>query len=72
MEGKKVNPEAALKAGIVDELADSADDMITKARAFIDANPKCHQPWDQKGFKFPGGAPHHPPWPRNWPSHRPC
>ena len=60
MEGKKVNPEAALKAGIVDELADSADDMITKARAFIDANPKCHQPWDQKGFKFPGGAPHHP------------
>jgi 3-hydroxyacyl-CoA dehydrogenase/enoyl-CoA hydratase/3-hydroxybutyryl-CoA epimerase len=60
MEGKKVNPKTALKAGIVDELADSADDMITKARAFIDANPKCQQPWDQKGFKFPGGAPHHP------------
>ncbi|MHA7926381.1 MAG: 3-hydroxyacyl-CoA dehydrogenase NAD-binding domain-containing protein [Marinobacter sp.] len=60
MEGKKVNPKAALKAGIVDELAESADDMITKARAFIDANPKCQQPWDQKGFKFPGGAPHHP------------
>tara|TARA_Y100001001_G_scaffold106632_1_gene104566 strand:- start:4916 stop:6487 length:1572 start_codon:yes stop_codon:yes gene_type:complete len=34
--------------------------MIAKARAFIDANPKCQQPWDQKGFKFPGGAPHHP------------
>ena len=60
MEGKKVNPKAALKAGIVDELANSADDMIAKARAFIDANPKCQQPWDQKGFKFPGGAPHHP------------
>jgi len=60
MEGKKVNPKAALKAGIIDELADSADDMITKARAFIDANPKCQQPWDQKGFRFPGGAPHHP------------
>ncbi len=60
MEGKKVNPKAALKAGIVDELADSADDMITKARAFIDANPKCQQAWDQKGFKFPGGAPHNP------------
>ena len=60
MEGKKVNPKAALKAGIVDELADSADDLITKARAFIGANPKCQQPWDQKGFRFPGGAPHHP------------
>ena len=60
MEGKKVNPKAALKAGIVDELAASTDDMMTKARAFIDANPKSQQPWDQKGFKFPGGAPHHP------------
>lgn len=60
MEGKKVNPKAALKAGIINELADSADDMITKARAFIEANPKCQQPWDQKGFRFPGGARHHP------------
>lgn len=60
MEGKKVNPKVALKAGIVDQLADSPEDMITRARAFIDANPECRQPWDQKGFKFPGGAPHHP------------
>ena len=60
MEGKKVNPKAALKAGIVDELASSIDDMMAKARAFIDANPKSQQPWDQKAFKFPGGAPHHP------------
>ena len=60
MEGKKVNPKAALKAGIVNELASSPEDMIAKARAFIEANPKCQQPWDQKGFKFPGGAPHHP------------
>ncbi|MFO8141080.1 MAG: enoyl-CoA hydratase-related protein, partial [Marinobacter sp.] len=60
MEGKKVNPKAALKAGLVDELASSADDMMSKAHAFIDANPKCQQPWDQKAFKLPGGAPHHP------------
>ncbi|WP_297797095.1 3-hydroxyacyl-CoA dehydrogenase NAD-binding domain-containing protein [uncultured Marinobacter sp.] len=60
MEGKKVKPKAALKAGIVNELASSPEDMMTKARAFIEANPKCQQPWDQKGFKLPGGAPHHP------------
>lgn len=60
MEGKKVRPSAALKAGIVDELADSVDDMIAKAKAFIEANPQCQQPWDKKGFKLPGGAPHHP------------
>jgi len=60
MEGRKVRPSAALKAGIVDELAGSAEDMMARARAFIEANPKCQQPWDKKGFKLPGGAPHHP------------
>ncbi|WP_100641428.1 3-hydroxyacyl-CoA dehydrogenase NAD-binding domain-containing protein [Marinobacter salexigens] len=60
MEGKKLRPAAALKAGIIDELADSPEDMMAKARAFIDANPKSQQPWDQKGYKMPGGAPHHP------------
>lgn len=60
MEGKKVNPGAAHKAGIVDQLASSRQEMLDKARAFITANPQCHQPWDQKGFSFPGGAPHHP------------
>lgn len=60
MEGKKANPAAALKAGIVDALASSPEDMLDKARAFIDAHPKSQQPWDQKGFRFPGGAPHHP------------
>ncbi|WP_372980807.1 3-hydroxyacyl-CoA dehydrogenase NAD-binding domain-containing protein [Marinobacter sediminum] len=60
MEGKKVNPAAALKAGIVDELVDTPEDLITRARAFIEANPSCQQPWDQKGFKVPGGGPQHP------------
>ncbi|RBW51382.1 3-hydroxyacyl-CoA dehydrogenase NAD-binding domain-containing protein [Marinobacter sp. F3R11] len=60
MEGRKVRPSAALKAGMVDALADSVEEMLAKARAFIEANPKCQQPWDKKGFKLPGGAPHHP------------
>ncbi|NWN92142.1 3-hydroxyacyl-CoA dehydrogenase [Marinobacter adhaerens] len=60
MEGKKLRPDAALKAGIIDELADTQDELMAKARAFIDANPKSQQPWDKKGYKMPGGAPHHP------------
>ena len=60
MEGRKVGPAAALKAGIIDELADSSEDMMSRARAFIAANPACRQPWDQKGFRFPGGGPQNP------------
>ncbi|WP_165856627.1 3-hydroxyacyl-CoA dehydrogenase NAD-binding domain-containing protein [Marinobacter sp. JSM 1782161] len=60
MEGKKATPKAALKAGIVDALASDTDELIQQARAFIDANPSCQQPWDRKGFKMPGGGPQHP------------
>lgn len=60
MEGKKLSPKAALKAGIIDALTSFPEELISKAREFIEANPKCQQPWDKKGYKLPGGAPHHP------------
>ncbi|MBS3804344.1 MAG: enoyl-CoA hydratase/isomerase family protein [Oleiphilaceae bacterium] len=60
LEGKKVNPGAAMDAGLVSELAHSNGDMMARARAFIAAHPTCGQPWDQKGFRFPGGSPQHP------------
>ncbi|MFY0702153.1 MAG: enoyl-CoA hydratase/isomerase family protein [Bermanella sp.] len=60
MEGKQVSPEKALKAGLVHELAEDANDLIAKAKTWIKANPKSTQPWDVKGYKLPGGAPSHP------------
>lgn len=60
MEGKQVSPEKALKAGLIHELAEDANDLIAKAKTWIKANPKSTQPWDVKGYKLPGGAPSHP------------
>ena len=60
-EGKPVKPQAALKAGMVDEVVASVDDLIPTAKAWIKANPDSHtQPWDQKGFRYPGGDVLHP------------
>lgn len=60
-EGKPVKPQAALKAGMVDEVVASVDDLIPAAKAWIKANPDSHtQPWDQKGFRYPGGDVLHP------------
>lgn len=60
LEGKKVRPQAALKAGLVQSLATDTDDMLAQAREWIIANPKAKQPWDEKGFKLPGGPATHP------------
>ena len=59
-EGKKVRPDAALKAGLIHDLAENTEEMLAKARAWIAANPAAAQPWDVKGYKIPGGTPSSP------------
>lgn len=59
-EGKKVRPDAALKAGLVHQLATDKDEMMAKARAWINDNPTAKQPWDTPGYKIPGGTPASP------------
>ena len=59
LEGKLVEPRKAKGAGIIDEVAEdplaAAKDWVLNAK---DAD--CVKPWDQKGYKMPGGAPYHP------------
>ena len=61
LEGKPAKPQAALKDGMVDEVVATRDALIPAAKAWIKANPGAHsQPWDQKGFRYPGGDALHP------------
>jgi len=56
-QGKKFKAQQALEKGFVDELVDTEEQMHAKAKAWLKANPDAKQPWDQPGFKIPGGAP---------------
>ena len=56
LKGTEARPEKALKDGLIDGLADSQEDLIAKAKAWILENPKAEQPWDNKKHKIPGGA----------------
>ncbi|MEM7523419.1 MAG: 3-hydroxyacyl-CoA dehydrogenase NAD-binding domain-containing protein, partial [Pseudomonadota bacterium] len=61
LEGKPSAPAKALKAGLVDHIVPTRDDLIPAAKAWIKANPDAHtQPWDKKGFTHPGGGATHP------------
>ena len=58
LEGKSMSPQEALGFGVVQELA-PRDEVVARAKAWVKANPtKATQPWDDKGFKFPGGVGH--------------
>jgi 3-hydroxyacyl-CoA dehydrogenase/enoyl-CoA hydratase/3-hydroxybutyryl-CoA epimerase len=52
-EGKRLRPAKALAAGWIDELADSPDDLLAKARAWVLAHPDAVQPWDVPGHRVP-------------------
>ncbi|MEM6640012.1 MAG: 3-hydroxyacyl-CoA dehydrogenase NAD-binding domain-containing protein [Pseudomonadota bacterium] len=55
-QGKQLRPTDALAAGLVEAVVDTQDELIPAAKAWIKANPNAHaQPWDKKGFRYPGG-----------------
>ncbi|QJC81044.1 3-hydroxyacyl-CoA dehydrogenase NAD-binding domain-containing protein [Pseudomonas umsongensis] len=60
LEGKKIRPQQALQADLIDDLASDRETLLNKARTWIKANPTAIQRWDVKGFQIPGGTPSNP------------
>jgi 3-hydroxyacyl-CoA dehydrogenase/enoyl-CoA hydratase/3-hydroxybutyryl-CoA epimerase len=60
IQGTRYQPAEAVEVGIVDELAATPEELLEKARAWIKANPEGVQPWDDRGYRMPGGAPTNP------------
>ena len=59
LEGKLSDPKKAKAAGLVDEVV-PADELMAAAKAWVLSEPSIVKPWDEKGYKMPGGAPYHP------------
>jgi len=61
LEGKMLDPKKAKGASLVDEVV-PADELLDRARAWVlgASDADIVKPWDQKGWKMPGGEPYHP------------
>ena len=59
-EGRKYDAEQALKLNLIHEALPAGVDLYARALELIEANPKVSQPWDEKGYRLPGGAPSSP------------
>ncbi len=61
MNGKLSDPQAAKRAGLIDEVV-PADELLSAAKEWVKnaTDADIVKPWDVKGFKMPGGAPYHP------------
>ncbi|MEM6850434.1 MAG: 3-hydroxyacyl-CoA dehydrogenase NAD-binding domain-containing protein [Pseudomonadota bacterium] len=53
--GKPISAAKAKEQNLLHEIA-PAGEIVARAKAWVLANPEAVQPWDKKGFKFPGGG----------------
>jgi len=60
IEGKQLTILKALEKGLIEEIAHTEEEMFQNAREWILKNQDCKQPWDEKGFIFPGGDSQYP------------
>ncbi|MBU3869038.1 enoyl-CoA hydratase/isomerase family protein [Streptomyces sp. 4503] len=68
LQGARYSPRRAQEAGLVHEVVATPEEMLTRARAFIDAHPESAQPWDDKDYRIPGGTPAQPKFAVNLPA----
>ncbi len=68
MQGQRLKVAKAKSVGIIDDIAETGEEMLDKARQWIKANPKARQPWDEKGYKIPGGTPSVPAFAQTLPA----
>jgi 3-hydroxyacyl-CoA dehydrogenase/enoyl-CoA hydratase/3-hydroxybutyryl-CoA epimerase len=61
LEGRTLDPAKAKSAQLIDEVV-PADQLLERAKEWVlsAGDADIVKPWDQKGWKMPGGAPYHP------------
>lgn len=55
-EGQYYNPQEALRAGLIDELAVNHKEMLEKAKAWLMQTKEGRRPWDRHQSAIPGGT----------------
>jgi 3-hydroxyacyl-CoA dehydrogenase/enoyl-CoA hydratase/3-hydroxybutyryl-CoA epimerase len=68
LQGQRRKPREALELGMVDEVVDTPEELLARAKQWIADNPEAGQPWDRKGYKIPGGSPSNPSFAANLPA----
>ena len=60
MEGKQFGVDKAKSLGLIQDIAETPEELMDKAITWVKEHPKSQQPFDVKGYKIPGGDPKTP------------
>jgi 3-hydroxyacyl-CoA dehydrogenase/enoyl-CoA hydratase/3-hydroxybutyryl-CoA epimerase len=70
LQGQRLGPAKAKELGVVDEVVATREELVPAAKAWIAAQGEdfAGQPWDQHGWRIPGGTPSTPKLAQNLPA----
>jgi len=68
VQGQQMKIDKAAEVGLVDQVVADRDAALAAARAWIAENPEARQPFDQQGYRIPGGDPSHKAFAANSPA----
>jgi 3-hydroxyacyl-CoA dehydrogenase / enoyl-CoA hydratase / 3-hydroxybutyryl-CoA epimerase len=57
LRGQRHRPAQALEVGLVHDVVSTVDEAMAAARRYIVEHPNPRQPWDEPGYRMPGGTP---------------
>ncbi|MFD5492989.1 enoyl-CoA hydratase-related protein [Streptomyces sp. NPDC127091] len=61
LRGQRHRPRQAQEAGLVDEVVDTVEELVPRAKEWIRTRSGVvRQPWDTEGYRMPGGTPAEP------------
>ncbi len=59
-DGKTLSPSKTLETGLIHKIVDNREKLIPAAIEWINTHPQVLQPYDEKGYRLPGGNIMHP------------
>jgi 3-hydroxyacyl-CoA dehydrogenase/enoyl-CoA hydratase/3-hydroxybutyryl-CoA epimerase len=67
LKGRHIDPAQALEIGAIHAVV-AKDELVAAAKRWIGGPGKASQPWDERGFRQPGGTPYSPQGMLLWPA----
>jgi 3-hydroxyacyl-CoA dehydrogenase/enoyl-CoA hydratase/3-hydroxybutyryl-CoA epimerase len=56
LKGQRWSADEARELGVVDDVVDTAEELLSRAKAWIRENQEARQPWDEPGYTIPAPA----------------
>ncbi len=68
LQGQTLSADKAKRMKLIEEIVETEDELVARAKALLAGGLKAVKPWDEKGFRLPSGPVYSPAGAQVWPA----